>query len=288
MRFFKSSAMVALVAGFTLYATASHAQVEFRGTGGANNDVTPGTAKSAFDAFNLAIGANPRRITWDGVATPKPDPGRPDDVFINNNTTGLNTTRFSNAGAFYDSTFAVANDGFASVNNTTGSGQFPAFSGTKTFAAFGDGITDKFTIEQRFVVPGAGSTAPARVNAFGAIFEDVELANTSSIEFFSFGQSLGKFFVDPGGDGQFSFLGVVFPETNITSVQLTLGNKGLFNLVGGVPTSTGGENVPGGIDLVVTDDFVFSNPQAISPEPGAAALALFGLVPLGIVIRRRK
>jgi hypothetical protein len=258
--------------------TGAVAQTEFRGTGG-----TPaaGGAKDAFDAFLAAAGATPRRITWDGVPTPLAAPGV-NQLPINDNTTGINTTRFSGAGAFYPETYAVANDGFASVNPTTGAGQFPAFSGTKTFAAF-----NEFTIEQTFVVPGAGSTTPGKTQGFGAIFMDVELARTSSIEYFNNGNSLGTFFVDVAGDGGFSFLGVLFDEPLVTEVRLTLGNKILFNFDGVNTTSTGAEDIANGIDLVATDDFVFANPQAAAPEPGTLAFALLGFAPIAARLRKK-
>ncbi|GAB4454335.1 MAG: hypothetical protein OHK0029_08770 [Armatimonadaceae bacterium] len=280
MRFTRNQTTHAAILALLLSAAmTAHAQTEFRGTGGTSD---AGGARDAFDNFLAAAGATPRRITWEGTPIPLDAP-QSNQLPINNNTTGINTNRFAGAGAFYDETYAVSNDGFASVNPTTGAGQFPAFSGTKTFAAFAQPDQDEFTIEQRFVVPG--TNIPAATRGFGAIFMDVEIASLSSIEYFSGNTSLGTFFVDPAGDGGFSFLGVLFDQPIVTEVVLTLGNKTLFTFDGTNTTSTGGEDIPNGLDLVATDDFVFANPTA-APEPGAGALLLLGLITVAARFRR--
>src|SRR5207302_5920819 len=110
-------------------------------------------------------------------------------------------------------------DGFTSVNPNA-AGLFPAFSPTRTFAMFNDN-----TIDMSFVVPSAATTTPIQgvTRGFGAIFLNVELPNTSSIEYFNGNTSLGKFFVPVGGHGQASFLGELFNSQEVTNVTLTLG-----------------------------------------------------------------
>lgn len=289
MRILKSFAAPVVAASILASIAPASAQTIFQGIGGpavADPTTPAGSAKEAFNNFNTAAGANARRITWDGVPVPKTGTN-PTEVAISNNITGLNTTRFANVGAFYPETYAVANDGFAAANPTV-AGQFPAFSGDKTFAAFGTNGSNEFTIEQSFVVPGAGSTAPAFTRGFGVIFQDVEIANLTSIEYFNNSISLGKFFVPVAGNGQFSFLGVLYDNPIVSNVVISVGNKPIFSVNGGVVTSTGAEDLANGIDLVATDDFVFANPTAAAPEPGAGIFALLGLVSIPVAKRLRK
>ena len=74
----------------------------------------------------------------------------------------------------------VSGDGFESVNPSL-AGQFPAFSLLNTFAHIGEGDNQN-EVEQSFTL--AGTSTPAATRGFGAIFLDVELPQTSSIEFF--------------------------------------------------------------------------------------------------------
>ena len=105
--------------------------------------------------------------------------------------------RFQARGIFFAEPYAVSGDGFASANRGV-VGQFPPFSPNNVFAMFNDN-----QIEFKFVTPSDPSTTPvdAASRGFGAIFLDVETANTSSIEYFNGLTSLGKFFVQPGPSG---------------------------------------------------------------------------------------
>jgi len=70
---------------------------------------------------------------------------------------------------------------------------FATFSPNRLFVPLGSNIT-----EGTFSVPDTNGTAPATVAGFGVVFADVDLANTSSLQFFdSGGSSLGTFAV-PG------------------------------------------------------------------------------------------
>ncbi len=66
---------------------------------------------------------------------------------------------------------------------------FEPFSAQRLFTALGSTIMDV-----NFFVPG--SATPSFTTAFGAVFSDVDLASTSSLQFFDLlGNSLGAFFV---------------------------------------------------------------------------------------------
>ena len=115
---------------------------------------------------------------------------------------------------------------------------------------------------------------------------------SSSIEYFGRDAngkqfSLGTFDVPAGAkSGETQFLGVLFDSPVVTEVNLTVGNKALFSFDGTGFQSFGAENLAGGIDLAVTDDFVFAEPVQVAgvPEPSTLALALAGA---GWFARRR-
>ena len=64
-------------------------------------------------------------------------------------------------------------------NNPTYSTIFSTFSPPRLFTPIGSNITDV-----TFFVPGSAGAIPATVSAFGAVFTNVNLANTSRLQFF--------------------------------------------------------------------------------------------------------
>ncbi len=145
--------------------------------------------------------------------------------------------------------------------------QFAPFSAQRLFTAVGSVITDV-----HFFVPG--SATPAFTTGFGAVFTDVDLANTTSLEFFDLANtSLGTFFAPSiAGNETFSFLGVQFTSERIGRVRITSGNSPL-----GIDTG----------DNVVMDDFIYAEPQAVVPEPASGVLLGLGLVLFARRLRRR-
>ena len=145
--------------------------------------------------------------------------------------------------------------------------QFQTFSPQRLFTSLGSTITDV-----NFFVPG--STTASSTSAFGAVFTDVDLANITSIQFFdTIGQSVGTFSAPVANNG-LSFLGVQFNAgERIGRVRITSGNTPLG------PTETGG------LDVVVMDDFIYSEPAAAVPEPVTTLLVGTGL--LAITLSRR-
>ena len=134
-----------------------------------------------------------------------------------------------------------------------------------------------------FFVPG--SAALASVSAFGAVFTDVDLANTTSLQFFDLSNQLlgASFFVPSAGAGAnatLSFLGVKFDAgERIGRVRITSGNAAL------------GGNESGATDLVVMDDFIYAEPLAVSlavPEPATLLLVATPLAALVVLRRRRR
>jgi hypothetical protein len=253
----------------------------FSGVGGTN---TSGGALTALQAFEAAIGgvkntaASPqtngfRTITWDGVMLDGTDFGGDTTVIVPNKVVGIPINRFETLGAIFEEIYAVSGDGFKSVNpnvNTASPELFPAFSPANTFAMFNDN-----TIGQSFVFASAAnlSPQPAATRGFGAIFLNVRSPNTTNIEYFNGTRSLGKFFAPVGAAGQAEFLGVLFSNPIVTSIEITCGTDVLFSFDGITVSSSSADNPPTH-NLVVTDDFVYAEPTtATNAQPHIAVAA---------------
>jgi len=219
-----------------------------------------------------SFGSGRREINWDGV---------PDGFSAPNNL----PANFFNVNSPRGVVFSTPGTGFQVSANAGGATpvefgnidpQYPdffaPFSAQRLFTALGSNITDI-----NFFVPG--TTTPAWTSGFGAIFSDVDVSNTTSIQYFDvLGNSLGTFFVPAtAGPATFSFLGVQFTSEQIGRVRITSGNQVL---------------APGNAltDLVVMDDFIYGEPIAAAaavPEPGTLVLAVTGLAALVAARARR-
>ena len=173
------------------------------------------TVTAARDTFRTALGGGTvaglnglfggirREINWDGVPEGSSSPNDfPADFF---NTTSPRGVVYSTPGTG----FQVSSSGAAGLQfvnlNATYPATFEPFSGAKLFTSVGSNISDT-----NFFLPGTNT--PAFTNAFGVVFSDVDLANTTSVQFFdTSNNSLGTFFAPAGsGNETFSFLGVQF------------------------------------------------------------------------------
>ena len=153
---------------------------------------------------------------------------------------------------------------------------FSAFSPKRIFTPVTSNITDV-----TFSVPGTNGATTATVTGFGAIFLDVDLANTTRMEFFdSSGAQILSMNALPGTttNGSFTFLGAAANSgERIAKVRITTGNSDLG------PSEAAGSRV----DVVVMDDFIYSEPTAV-PEPSTWAMALVGFGGLALFAARHR
>ena len=147
---------------------------------------------------------------------------------------------------------------------------FQTFSSPRLFAPLNSNVTDVL-----ITVPGT-TNVQAFTSGYGVVFTDVDLANTTGLEFFDpLGQSLGTFYAPTANNG-LSFLGVSFGKSIVSRVRITTGNTAL------------GPNDGGAVDVVATDDFIYGEPQEqadVVPEP--ATLLLMGMGLAAAATRRR-
>jgi len=121
---------------------------------------------------------------------------------------------------------------------------FSTFSLQKLFTALGSNIT-----EAVFFKPGTAQSAT--VKGFGVVFTDVNSDDSTMIEYFDVnGNLLFSQNVLPGPTtrGSLSFLGVAFDTPSVFLVRITSGNRVLKT-----PSH----------DVVVMDDFIYGEPQAL-------------------------
>jgi hypothetical protein len=216
-----------------------------KSTGDIQNDVE--AFRNLLGPLNTTPGATTgrREINWDGVPDSLQDKALPLDFF---NPTGDNAVASLQKGVTYAAigSFMVSSANFAEINSGSSS-QFQAFSGSNTFA---NTTAAKWDVSFQ----KAGTTTSAAVQGFGLVFSDVDEDNSTSLEFFNGDKSLGKYFVPPhNATSSFSFLGVYFKNgEHITKV--TVAHDGFL--------SDGTKDISdnGTRDLVVLDDFIYSEP----------------------------
>lgn len=247
--------------------------------------VAAGDIVAARDQFRLDLGGGAvagangsfggvrREINWDGVPDAVSAPNAfPANFFNVNSPRGV---VFSTPGTGFQMS---ANAGVAPVEfdniDPSYSATFGVFSPQRLFTATGSNVVDV-----NFFLPGTATAALTR--GFGAVFTDVDLANTTSLAFFGVdGTFLGTFYAPSlVGSATFSFLGVSFADAIVGRVRITSGNAALG---AGVLDQSGSPT-----DLVVMDDFIYGETVAVVPEPATLLLAGSGLALLGLVARRR-
>jgi len=231
---------------------------------------TPASIQSTVDQYRAALGAvnngnNPgpldsgrREINWDGGGSTATSRGlTPFTVFLN--TRGANIT--TPGTGFVQAPL----DGLVSTfGNPTYASIFQTFSPVRFFSAVGSNKT-----EVEFFQPGSEGTIPATTTGFGAVFSDVDRPNGSRllppstlsallppstlIEYFDKDGDLLFISVVPAspGDASLSFFGIVFGDARIARVRIKTGDR-----------APGGNDAPRR-DIVMMDDFLYGEPQAI-------------------------
>ncbi|HEV8335872.1 MAG TPA: hypothetical protein VGR67_05605 [Candidatus Polarisedimenticolia bacterium] len=207
---------------------------DFRGLLGTLNPNTPGSFPSGR-----------REINWDGVPDAFSAPNNlPANFFNANSPRGV---VFFTPGTG----FQVSADSDNPTNTPVRFGNihpafprlFTTFSPQRLFTALDSNITDTL-----FFVPGSPSSAT--VGGFGAVFTDVNVANSTKIEYFDVnGRLLFSRNVLPGPTdrGSLSFIGVSFDAgERVFLVRITSGNR--------VPRTPAR-------DVVMMDDFIYAEPQ---------------------------
>lgn len=190
-----------------------------------------------------------REVNWDGVPPNLTNANNfPPDFFGSSNPADGNGRKRGLLMTNTGTSFRVDSTDFSEVDASYAD-QFTRFSPKKLFVYMGNTAT-----ECTFKVPG--SATDAFIKGFGVIFNDVDDANSTSIEFFNGSKSLGVYKAPVSPNGQFSFLGVFFPDEKISRVKIISGN-GLLS-AGTKDISNGGTK-----DLVVMDDFLYDEPKSI-------------------------
>jgi hypothetical protein len=225
---------------------------------------TASSIQSAVDAYRTALGGvnngngapvatGRREINWDGGGSTATSAGpTPFDVFLNTRGgrfvtpgSGFVQVPVANVADFF------GNPGYANI--------FSAFSQVRLFSPVGSNET-----EAQFFVPGGG-LIPAVNRGFGAVFTDIDLPDGSGpgrkrgnrqsstlLEYYDAAGNLifSSFAPASPGDGSLSFFGIVFDDPRIAKVVIT---------TDAVP----GENDTQESDVVLMDDFLYGEPQAI-------------------------
>lgn len=222
---------------------------------------SPVSIQHTVDVFRAALGepnngntvgqqvAGRREINWDAAIVPFKMPGNFFNTVVTRGaqftTPAWSRFRVSNPVAT-DATAPSGGDNEFSSINPTYPHQFKTFSPNRLFTPIGTNI-----VEVKFFV--VGTKTPATVKGFGAVFTDVDLPNSSKLDFYDrYGNLLLTKWVKPGPQG-LSFLGATFKQANLFRVKITAGN---------VPVGPN-DNPHYGIDVAVLDDFLYGEPKKL-------------------------
>ena len=223
--------------------------------------------QSTVDQFRAALGTvnnanNPgqvsgrREINWDGGSPTNAATtlsGTPLTTFLN--TRGANiTTRGS---GFVQAPPSGLADTFGNSSYAT---IFRAFSPLRLFSPIGSNLT-----EVEFSVPGSNGNTPATSTGFGVVFTDVDSPDGSTprdrtgnrhastlIEYFGIHRELLFISHAPAspGDGNLSFIGVVFGDARVARVKI---------IAGDVAPGPNDDRK----DIVMMDDFLYGEPTSV-------------------------
>ena len=188
-----------------------------------------------------------REINWDGVPVALTNVDTFPSTFFNVNSKRGAVYLGDGNGLRVDSTdFAAVNPDFAA--------QFTTFSPKKLFMPVGSNVVN-------VVFRLAGTSTPALVKGFGAVFVDVDRPGSTTLEFFDADDQPIATLRAPNHAGShlLSFSGAVFRGSIVARVRITSGDAALTPTIEDV--SAGGT-----ADLVVMDDFVYGEPEPIGPD----------------------
>jgi len=220
----------------------------------AAGDITPSVA-----AFRQALGtlnantpgsqpAGRREINWDAVPA----------AFTNTNDFPVDFFNQPVVGRARGAVFSTRGTGFRVSDNNFAdldpdfADEFVFFSPVRTFAPVG---SSAMTVE--FFVPGTSDAAAS--TGFGVVFSDVDRVGSASIRLLDpKGKDLGRF-AAPTASAGLSFVGVTFPTAVVARVEIESGRGAVA--VGAVDIS---DRDKAARDLVIMDDFIYGEPQAVS------------------------
>ncbi|MEM8947632.1 MAG: PEP-CTERM sorting domain-containing protein [Planctomycetota bacterium] len=270
--------MLRLQTTFALLSVIVAGQVHASSTTYSAAGADPAAIQSTVDDFRAALGdfnapapvqnADGRRqIDWDAapaaVSSPNPFPG---DFFNFGSAPRARGIEFSTPGTGFALSGDV-DDGtevrFADLNPTYAD-EFQAFSEERLFTPRGSNTT-----RVDFFSP-VDQTTPATTDGLGVVFADVDLADTTTIDYYGLGGNLLLSQAVEVADEGLSFAGAKFDENVLAYAIITTGNFDVGPTDGAF-----------GYDIVVMDDFIFGEPIAV-PEPTTIALAGLGLAMLGM------
>lgn len=129
--------------------------------------------------------------------------------------------------------------------NPTYADIFKTFSDERLFSPVGSNL-----VEVTFFLPG--TSTPALVRGFGAVYTDVDGDHTAFEYYDADGNLLGSYGVPVANNG-LSFLGVAFDEAIVARVRVEYGTVAL------------GPDDSAESDVAVMDDFIFGEPQPRAP-----------------------
>lgn len=215
-------------------------------------------AKEALEKFQAELGPDngskpgpifpgSRRINWDGGMVPFDMPGN----FFRDNATRGSLVRVDGGEFRVSNPIMESDPGFGDnlfdTFNPDYPNQFQSLTPPRIFSPLSDNV-----FSQDFSVAGSPLNIGATIFAFGAVFVDVDKLGETWMEFYDLGgRSLGRVFVPPAPQ-DLTFIGVTFERPEVASMTFQLGNAVL-----------GADDVFGKQDVVVLDDFVYSEPEPI-------------------------